>query len=104
MKAHEAADMEEYERNEREEKEAKDLAEHITRYVNTFSDNLPKFIEAMGHEHRTLQQNFTRLCFEWLKHLASLPENWYDLRNEASVKMARKIVEKFGDEMYLPTI
>jgi predicted metal-dependent hydrolase len=51
-------------------------------------------IATMAHDHRTLQQTFTMLCLAWLRHLASLTDRDYDLRNEASVLLAKEIVER----------
>ena len=51
-----------------------------------------EFAEMFTREHRTLQ-NFTRLCVAWLEELAK-PEARYDLRNEASVRLAREFMAK----------
>jgi hypothetical protein len=67
------------------------------------SEEVQGFVEQMACEHRTLQQNFTRMCAAWLEHLASLNENQYDARNEASVEYAKKAVEATRD-VCLPTI
>ena len=64
-----------------------------------------EFIQCMAREHRTLQQSFTGLCLKWLTHLASLKEFEYDGRNEASVKLAKEIMEKVPRANYgLPLI
>jgi hypothetical protein len=64
--------------------------------INTMGDGdvISKFVEAMSREHRTLQQGFTRLVVAWILDLAH--REHYDLRNEASVMLARKIVELVG--------
>lgn len=81
------------------------MAAAMANFLNSIDDEMaPKFVEGMACQHRTLQQKFTGLCFEWLKNLAALDATQYDLRNEASVEMARKIVGQFGDQMYLPHI
>jgi hypothetical protein len=46
-----------------------------------------EFVKAMGKEHRTGQQGFTRLCVAWLEHLASVEH--FDDRNKASVELAK---------------
>ena len=46
----------------------------------------------MSYEHRTLQQQFTKLCIAWLKELAETES--YDLRNEESIKFAQSIKDK----------
>lgn len=48
------------------------------------------FIKAWSREHRTLQQGLTRLCMAWMKDLSE--REHYDLRNEASVKLAKRVV------------
>lgn len=82
-----------------------ELAEATSRTLNSFlaAEEIALFVERMGSEHRTLQQGFTRLCRSWLEHLAALPENWYDARNEASVLYARRVIKATGD-VGLPTI
>lgn len=59
------------------------------------------FLDRMGVEHRTLQQSFTRLCVGWLQDLAVRES--YDLRNEASVKLAMKL-KPILDDSPLPFI
>ena len=77
---------------------------YMSDYVNNYECRPKEFAELFGREHQTLQQSFTRVCLAWLEHLAEMEEDWYDLRNEASVHLARKIVEKFKNDMYLPFI
>jgi hypothetical protein len=48
-----------------------------------------------------LQQSFTRLCADWLRNLAARES--FDLRNEASVKLAREALPIL-DRMPLPFI
>lgn len=64
----------------------------ITNYLNGHS--MPGAIEgavnALQHEHRTLQASFWR----FIKELASRYKDFnYDLRNEDAVKFAKKISE-----------
>ena len=70
----------------------KDIVEEISNYVNSYSSDYKEFAKLMSYEHRTLQQNFTKLCIAWLKELSET-EN-YDLRNEASVEFAKSIKDK----------
>jgi hypothetical protein len=59
----------------------------------------------MSREHRTHQQSVTGLMLEWFKYLASLDENHrYDLRNEASVKLAKKIIDAISVDGYVPSL
>lgn len=69
-----------------------DFAKICADSVNPMGFSPEKFAKAMGRQHRTLQQNFTRVCFAWIQHLASLEANEYDLRNKASVETCRKIL------------
>jgi hypothetical protein len=80
-----------------------EMAEAMSRFINNMNDE-PKevFIEKMSHDHRTLQQNFTRLCVNWLEQVA---EGRSDLRNEASVNLGKLFVEKISaEERFLPFI
>lgn len=76
-----------------DELQMEDLAEAMSRGMSEFS-NVQAFIKVMGCQHRTLQQVFTKVCVAWLEELGKLPEGWYDLRNEASVKLGREFLEK----------
>ena len=73
-------------------------------FINNMSLKTAPFIGLMANNHRTLQQNFTRVCVDWLKYLASCEVGErYDLRNEDSVKFAVKIKEVL-DETYLRSV
>ncbi len=75
-------------------KSTKELVQEITDYLNTFNSKEKEFCEAMSCEHRTLQQNFTRLCLQWIEHCASVDYRT-DGRNEQSQKIARELLEGF---------
>jgi len=74
--------------------DARELANEITNYLNTFGDKSEEFNNAMSNQHRTLQQNFTRLCLAWIEHCAS-DDYHYDGRNEASHNTSKAILEGF---------
>ena len=78
-----------------------DIVKEISNYVNSYSADYKEFARLMSYEHRTLQQNFTKLCIAWLKELSET-EN-YDLRNEESIKFAQSIKDKL-DKANLPLI
>jgi hypothetical protein len=78
-----------------------DIVKEISSYVNSYSSNYKEFARLMSYEHRTLQQEFTQLCIEWLKKLSKA--EGYDIRNEASVKFAQSIKNKL-DKVNLPLI
>jgi hypothetical protein len=88
------------------EEDIKNIVKTMSDFVNSFgsSSNNEGFARLMGCEHRTLQQNFTRLCTVWFEHLSKVKNRRYDLRNEASVKLAKKFVEKLKDDIYLPHV
>jgi hypothetical protein len=77
-------------------KETKELVNDITDYLNTFNTREKEFCEAMSCEHRTLQQNFTRLCFEWIEHCASA-EYRTDGRNEGSQRISQAVLSSFKE-------
>jgi hypothetical protein len=86
-------------------KDAQTITEELGNFVNTFSPDEQGFIEGMSHQHRTLQQGITRMFLVWLRHLATLPENRYDARNEASVRFAKSVMRNVPEQdMYLPYI
>jgi hypothetical protein len=70
----------------------------ITDQLNKFNFDQDAFNQAMSNEHRTLQQNFTRLCFAWLEHLAS-EEYKTDDRNGASQVMAKKLISLYQKDL-----
>jgi hypothetical protein len=70
-------------------------------YVNSFTCDYERFAQGMGETHRTLQQNFTKLCVAWLRYLATT--DMYDLRNQAAVDFAKSIKDKL-DTVVLPTV
>lgn len=71
----------------------------MSNYVNSMCSDYKEFAKGMSREHRTLQQNFTKLCIAWLNELANT--EYYDLRNQASVEFARSVQDKLTG---LPTI
>ncbi len=88
-------------------REAIELVEKVTSYLNTSLDEavIAAFVDEMSCQHRTLQQNFTRMCVAWLEHLGTKPEGQYDLRNGASVTLGREFIEKIpSDKRHLPTV
>jgi hypothetical protein len=70
-------------------------------YVNSFTCDYEGFAKGMGECHRTLQQNFTKLCVAWLRYLATT--DMYDLRNQSAVDFAKSIKDKL-DTVVLPTV
>lgn len=82
-------------------------ADSLARTINTMNDReiMAGFVERMAREHRTLQQNFTRLAYLWLVDLAQRHKHGlFDARNEASCALAAKIVKEHGEVPPLPLI
>ena len=73
----------------------------MTDYVNSFNCDYNEFAQKMGMEHPTLQQNFTKLCCAWLKHLATT--DYWHARNKASVDFAKSIKDELW-HVVLPTV
>lgn len=55
------------------------------------------FCVEMAKDHRTIQQNFTRLCFEWIKLCAS-DEYRHDERNRATHVKCKAIVDTMSTD------
>jgi hypothetical protein len=100
----------EFERQEREWKErelerqgierAKVVTDQITNFVNSFNtrEKSKSFNKAMEREHRTLQQNFTRLVFGWIEFVAS-DEYQTDARNADTKRAAKMLLKGFKEEV-----
>ena len=80
------------------EQELKDNSEKIVadlaKLVNSMSFKPDYFIGAMSREHRTLQQSFTKLCLQWLEHVAS-DKYRYDGRNEDSHELCKDLITTY---------
>ena len=74
------------------DKTAKEMADAILGYLNNFSNEpTEELVKELLRQHRTLQQCFSRFCLRWFERIAESPHG-FDLRNEASVKLAREIM------------
>lgn len=81
-------------------------ARKVSDMLNSMGFNPEEFCEEMTKDHRTLQQNFTRLCFAWIKTCAS-DDYRHDDRNRASHVKCREIVKTMSRDPawdYLPYI
>lgn len=76
---------------------SKELVNDLSSFINfSDDDDLHEFAERMTQDHRTLVQKKMKLVLYFIEELAKLHDsNYYDLRNEASCKLAKKIVETF---------
>lgn len=76
------------------------LANAMTDYVNSFScDKRKEFIDGFCRQHNTLQQSSFRMILELIQHMAS-PAYHTDGRNEASQKIAKKLIDGFKKAIY----
>ncbi len=102
--------MEDAMRERTERESMRKIVDQLFNEINNFSyeKHVKYFFDAITHQHRTLQQSFWRTIVEVAKKYAELDKDgWYDLRNEASVKMCAKLKKWFeSDDNYLglPTI
>lgn len=76
---------------------AKENVEKVSNMLNNMMFSPEAFCEEMTKEHRTLQQNFTRLCVEWIKTCAS-DEYRHDERNRASHVKCKAIVDTMSTD------
>ena len=81
----------------------KDKAREIESIVNDITFDAEGVAKSMTSAHKTLQQNFTRLCVEWLKVCAS-DEYAFDGRNEASHLVAKELMDGKDNLPPLPFI
>ena len=67
------------------------IANSLTNVINIMGFNPEAVAERLKFQHRALQEDFTRICMEWLKVVAS-PDYSYDARNEYSHKAAQEML------------
>lgn len=82
-------------------------AKEITDAVNSMPIDCKGVCDELAMEHRTLQQNFTRLCFAWIQKVATDPCYYTDGRNEASKKKCEELynlANEAGFDWNLPFI
>ena len=63
----------------------------VSDMLNSFSFDPEEFCKEFTKEHRTIQQNLTRLCIHWLCTCAS-DDYRFDGRNEGSHNLARVLM------------
>lgn len=78
-----------------ERKTAIEVQTVVSNLLNGGGDRaIVDFITEANKDHRTLQQQFTKLCLKWIEHCAS-NEYRTDARNEASHTVCKTMVEAF---------
>ena len=96
-------------RYESDTADAKFVVKVLADYVNRFDHDHKEFAEELSRQHRTLQQGATRLFMDWMKSVydkdIDSTGQSHDLRNEATVKLARKMFDTLeANDFYLPCI
>jgi len=88
------------------EEDIKETVDKLTRLVNNFDIPATKFAEELCNKtHPTLQQNVMKLFIACIKMWSEkYKKGHYDLRSEATCKMSKEIMDKLGDNIYLPMI
>ncbi len=85
-----------------------DMAMMLDEFANKADDSdVQEFVEQLiSRTHRTLQQQIMNLFIASIEKWASLGTDQYDLRNEATVKLCKKIIAATGDkyDRHLPLI
>ena len=72
-------------------KDALEFQQMASDFVNAFNPENEKFIRLMSADHRTIQQAFTKLCLQWIEHVADT-EYRTDGRNIASQQVAKLLM------------
>mgnify|MGYP001357053525 CR=1 FL=1 len=78
-------------------KNASEIASVMSDFVNNFGCDKDGFVKAMGNNHRTLQQSFTKLCLMWIEYVAS-DDYRFDGRNQDSHTTCKAMVKAFQKE------
>ena len=76
---------------------SKKNAQELSDMLNSMGFIPEKVCAEMRRDHRTIQQNFTRLCFEWIKTCAS-DDYAHDERNRASHVKCKAIVDTMSTD------
>lgn len=85
-----------------------EMAQMLDEFCNGVTqEKIDEFVDTLVHRtHRTLQQKIASLMLNAFEKWGDLKEGQYDLRNEATVKVARLVKEAIKDVFYkrLPSI
>ena len=90
-------------RYESDTADAEFVVKVLTDFANRSDQDHKEFSEELAGQHRTLQQGVTRLFMDWMRLAAA--DVHYDLRNEATVLLARKMRDTLEEnDFYLPHV
>ena len=86
-------------------KEAKEMADAISKFINRMSGGAERAAalgKALAADHRTLQQTHMHMVYNFLKCEAqNYFDDFYDARNEATVKLASRMMEPIASDVDL---
>lgn len=82
--------------------DARNAAQAVLNAVNSYGFDEKAFADAITNSHRTLQQSAMRAFLACIKTWADAEH--YDGRNEATVKVSKRIVADFDGDLYLPFV
>lgn len=74
----------------------------VEKMVNDFGFEDEELAKSMANDHPTLQQSFMRMVVKFIEKMAD--KSYYDGRNEASVKLAKKLKPIIEENKGLPCI
>lgn len=74
----------------------------ISNITNNLGFNPEEVAKLLASQHRTLQQCFMRLCWNFIQEMAK--HESCDARNRASVDFCKQIVAHIGETTYFPFI
>jgi hypothetical protein len=90
------------ERKQEVERVARELA-HLSNWGSM--DDFKVFANSLTQEHRTIQQGAFRLMSACIQAWAAMKDDeWYDMRNEATVTISKEIWEKHLKDNGIPYI
>jgi len=78
-------------------KDALEFQQMASDFVNAFNPDSKKFIRLMSADHNTIQQAFTKLCLQWVEHVAS-EDYRTDGRNIASQQVAKLLMSGWAEK------
>ncbi len=81
------------------------IADKISDAINVLGSFEQEAAEELANDHPTLQQTFMRLCLRYIKVQSEKDLERTDLRNEATVKVAKKIASSLEyEDWYVPLV
>jgi hypothetical protein len=85
-----------------ERKTNEEIANELTNLVNNMSFDYKGVAKELCNQHRTLVQNYCRLCVAFLEQLAEQKKlGRFDLRNQDSVDLGEAFMELDERKRYL---